>query len=483
MTISEPVKTKLVEYTEDASNVIKPYEWNTDYDKHDKVSVYSGTYRAKQPARTNATSNPRELLANAANDINEFFVKFVRCETDRTFYHPHLDAYWVFTNAPNPAKLLASWGYGFMLWGYAFPRSLSGTFTPDLYGNINFPPAGTSEYIKFEMDGANVVVTKYSGGTSMQNPGTVDSTQTHTTDAFAAAYPNLIFFDDMTQFKATLNQEWETDTQTILNVAFATQFGGSLDIQDDTRWLKLTTYEPEFILDAKNYTGLAAKTRCSITVEGGAKFDTLALGGVIAEKIDVSFIHYDGTVVYALQNYLIDNRRDIREETTPYGTTVILYAAHENENIMTQVLPEGSRVKIDLYGDNIFVGKAQLGLAVDVGITDFNFTTEFVDFSPVEVIFNVVHYKEGLKVKDYKGSFRFWTQRFDIYDRLFVSLGGKQIIINGSDTTDNCRLDSTDRFAATMLLGRIKKMPLKTVKTDDRLGVLAQADFTIREIV
>jgi len=480
MTISEPINSRLLEYTEDSANAIQVYSWDTDYDKYDKVVEYGAYYRAKQHVRTYVTPEPRDLLVL---DIDENFVKFVRCETDRTFYHAHFDKYWVFLNTTTPTIMRVKWGFGFMLWDYAFPRTLTDTYGPDVFGQINFPPAGTSEYIKFTMNGANVDVIKYSGGTSMETPGTVDSTTTYTTAQFAVLYPGLIFFDTGTQFKATLNGVWSTDEADILSSAFVTQFGGSMDIADDTRWELIDTYEPELVLDAKNYTGLAVKNSCKFVIQGDTAFDTVALGRLQAEAVNLRFIHSDGTVVYELLNYVPDNRRDIRDAAEHYPSTVVLYSSHQNPEQRTQILPHESTVEVELIGAQCFLGTIQLGLSVDLGISDFKFSTEFVDFSPVEVIFNVIHYKEGLKVKDYKGKFRFWTTFFDIYDRLFVSLGGKEVIINGSDTFDNCKTDSQDRFASTMLLGRIKKMPLTTVKTDDRLGTLAEASFVIREIV
>jgi hypothetical protein len=212
------------------------------------------------------------------------------------------------------------------------------------------------------------------------------------------------------------------------------------------------------------------------------KFDTLALGRIKADNINIRF--YEGsTLVYELLNYEIDNRRDIRGESADYPTTTVIYCVHENPQILTTVLPAGSKVEVELLGADIFIGTLQLGLAIPLGVTDFSFTTKFQDFSPVEKVFNVIRYVEGLKVKDYIGSFRFWTTEFDIHDRFFVSAGGKLLIINGSDTTNNCEVNSQDRFACTALLGRIKSMPLKTIKEDDRLGVLAQASFEIREIV
>jgi len=481
MTISEPIETSLYEYTEDPSNAVVTYEQSSVYQKGDKVNQLGTTYRAKVDNLTTYTSiTPRDLLVL---DIDENFVNYVYCEPGYTKYFPKFNKYWVL-NIDGKIRLV-TWGHGFMLWNYAFPDNLSGYYHPDAYGEINFPPAGTTSYKKFRTSGSDVIIEEYHNGdgTSMENPGTVSSTTTISKATFAYQYAGHIFFDDMGNFISTLGGEWEDDTDTVLSYFTQVQFGGSGNIADDTRWEPLPIYEPQLVLDAKNYTGLSAKLNCKFTVEGLAPFDTLAIAGLKAETITVKFMWPDGTVIHEIVHYDIDNRRDVRGEASHYPSTVVLYCPHDNPERMTQVVPEGGRVEIIFYGQEIFVGTIQLGLAFDIGITNFNFTTSFVDYSPVEVIFNVVHYKEGLKVKDYKGSFRFWTAHFDVHDRLFVSLGGKLVIINGSDTLDNCVVDSKDRFAATMMLGRIKSMPLKTVKVDERMGTLAEASFTIREIV
>jgi len=71
--------------------------------------------------------------------------------------------------------------------------------------------------------------------------------------------------------------------------------------------------------------------------------------------------------------------------------------------------------------------------------------------------------------------------KYDMTNRLLISLGGNTIILNGSDTTNNEVPDNETTFSSTMIVGRWKTSELKTALRDSDIDQFVSFGFTIRE--
>jgi len=182
-----------------------------------------------------------------------------------------------------------------------------------------------------------------------------------------------------------------------------------------------------------------------------------------------------------------DTARDIGTEADPtprlpaYQTPAILYAVKDEKNIDVEA---GGTVEIILSGTKIRCGTIMLGLSVNAGFTSAAFQNQFNDYSPKEKDqWGNVTYIEGVKQQVHSGTVKLPIAKYDIMNRLISSIGGRTVIVNGSDSKDNIQPDSKSVFASTMLIGRITEFSLRTKMENKKIGDMATYTFTIEENV
>lgn len=242
--------------------------------------------------------------------------------------------------------------------------------------------------------------------------------------------------------------------------------------------------------DGKKYTTVSQSTtdenpvRYLIQSPVG-QFDTIAMAGIIAGDIEVTFISPDGSTELAkIESYVPRNDRDIDKTLDPYPTTVILYSTADN------AMPAGSHVEIIFKGGIINIGSIALGLGVNAGFTNLEFSTKFKDWSPKEVdqwgnVTYITNDKSGntvdVKTLTWNGTVDIPITNFDMITRLMTSLGASTVIINGSDAKDNQPPNNEDIFASTMLIGRLKDFNLKTKIKNKKMNEYATYSVVVEE--
>lgn len=480
MTLSIPLAATLHSYAADSSNQNNPtYEVSNSvsYEKDTLVVSDVKMYRAEQDVTNHFLTNLHTLLKQDDEHIITSIeytssLRISRLSTTRFYIDPY--------QSPEVAVNLKH-EYQFVLLDWPMISDMTGFVYMDSAGDFP-PPMGLNDYVEFQLSGAgtHITIQNYTNGSSPFAPGTPTTATTVTIAAFAAAYPNYILVrDDATSsFVSTLGGVWVED-QVMIKDAIMTIMFETGPVGNDTRFSTNVNYAPSAVMDGKNYTYNFAKVEAQYMLAVPAAYDCVALTGLVCATVSVDFYDNQHNLVNSIIDRPVDNTTDVRQATPEKPTTLVLY----NPGVLIPTLVDGGFVKVTVKGSKTFVGGIHVGVSVDMGLTDFAFSTKFIDLSPTETLFGVVSYVEGLKVREYTGTFSFWTTAFDTHDKLLTALGGSTLIVNGSDTTDNLTPDSQDRFTATMMVGRVSSLGLNTVKQDDVLGEFAQAKFTIREQV
>ena len=234
----------------------------------------------------------------------------------------------------------------------------------------------------------------------------------------------------------------------------------------------LTYYSPlnqNKPFDNKNYTKATASTSMTYVVKGNAKFDTVALGKLKCDRADVRF---NGGIT---SNYTIDGSIDDDGNLDASSVTLISYSYH--------IETSGSTVEITLYGDDIEVGTILLGQSVDAGFTNLTLTNSYKDFSVLEEDeWGNLDYVERAKVSTYDGTVDIPITNYDRVDRLMRHIGANMVILNGSNLS-TFYVNSTNVFASTQQIGRIRSFKQSTKVTSGDIDLIATYSFTIEEIV
>ncbi len=226
--------------------------------------------------------------------------------------------------------------------------------------------------------------------------------------------------------------------------------------------------------DGKNYSVAKSATTMTYTIKCLEKFDTLALGAIKGDSVSVVFKDAGGTPITTVTDFIIDGKRDVDGRLSDYKTTVILYS--------TADILAGGTIEITISGGIVELGTIMAGLSVDAGFTKLQFSNRFNDHSPYSKDnFGFVEYIDGVKALVHSGTVDVPLSRYDMTNRLLVSLGGNTIILNGSDTTDNSVPNNQSTFASTMLIGRWKASELKNKVKDKQIEQMATYGFTMTE--
>lgn len=482
MILSKIVSASLYEFVEDpASPQPVPFEvFDGFFEKGRLVTIGSKTYRTNTKCYTKSLQNGYQQMTNNNPSLLHAF----EYKNGLRVNYLRTDQYYVAFYIPFFPIIKFRGFIPFVYFDQPMISDLTQIVHKDSAGALNYP-GGTHDYIEFVYSNANIAVKKYSNGTSPISPGALQSTQTYSHAAFAAAYPDYIFVRSSWSLISTYGGTYYGDHETVVGEISTVLYESSPTLDIDPRLDVSLTYTPASVLDGKNYTYHESWQEATYIVKADNTFDTVALTGLIAQQIHVTFYEKDGATIGPqigdTQDIFVQLEADRRGLIHVDGITVIAYSP---STVGLTTPSDAGYVKIRVTGGAMIrVGGIHLGVAVDMGLTDLVFQTKFIDLSPISENFNVIEYKEGLKVREVSGSFSFWTTYYDYYDKLLLGMGQQLVIINGSDNLKNEWTDSRKFFAALNMVGRVKSMRMGTVKTDDRLGYRAKADFIIREQV
>lgn len=228
-------------------------------------------------------------------------------------------------------------------------------------------------------------------------------------------------------------------------------------------------------LDGKKYTYVQAGSPLMYEVYGSSLFDTIAINGLIADEVQIEFLPDDGSAAIPVVIMNPNNNRDDNNRLPKYQTTLIAYAPRD---ITGKV-----RITFTAAGE-VRIGGITLGMSVNAGFTNLVFTNKFNDYSPFEKDqFGNILYVDGVKTNVYTGTVDIPLTSYDMTNRLMASIGGKTVILNGSDSKDNQPVDNINFFASTMVVGRIRNFTLRTKLDNSRMAQKATYNFEIEEDV
>ncbi len=233
--------------------------------------------------------------------------------------------------------------------------------------------------------------------------------------------------------------------------------------------------------DGKTYTQSVVDTSktggiASWDVLATEYFNTIALGGIIADSVDISVKNSAGEILFRLNNYFIQNEvddiTDIEEETTR--------TIHIKE-----MIPSESIVTIVIHGEVVTIGEIIAAKSVDGGFTSMTFKNSVDDLTPKteDQWGNWDYVDGGMKLYVHSGTVYFPIMRYDQLNRLMKKIGGKKVVINSSDTYDNEAPDGRHIFDATMMIARFTKLELDSSEKNKRIGEKGKYIFSAREIV
>lgn len=236
-------------------------------------------------------------------------------------------------------------------------------------------------------------------------------------------------------------------------------------------------------LDGKNYTKVESTTGSMIyNISTPNKFDTISLGNVKADHINIVFKNAVGDVV-ATVDKPIETTRDLLGNLPSWVTTLVFYSSATG-NVNDAIVIDGGSVQITLTSASpIELATLLIGISARAGFTGLELKNEYKDFSTFEYdTFGNVDYVEKAKVSLYSGTVYVPITDYDRTDRLMTSLGQNLMIVNGSDWA-SCGCDSESIFAATQKIGRFRSFSQSTRIKENDMDKLAQYSFTLEEIV
>jgi len=231
------------------------------------------------------------------------------------------------------------------------------------------------------------------------------------------------------------------------------------------------------VFDGKDYT--TVETSPPIELEewyfyNTQQIDTIAFGNIIAEGVSIVITDKDGHELFNLYKHPVKN--DLSNDRFQIGVTHIVYTS--------QKITEESLIKVTLHGVNLQLGDIVVGDKLDMGFTNLAFKNDFKDFSPYEQDqWGNIVYIDGVRVKRHSGTVDLPTPMYDMMVRQAGFIGGKEVIINGSDSLSNTPSNSINIFQATMMIGRFKTLRLQTAAKSNKQDETSTYTFEIEERV
>ncbi len=227
--------------------------------------------------------------------------------------------------------------------------------------------------------------------------------------------------------------------------------------------------------DNKNYTkGIFEPARHFVDLGFVVSdpIDTIAIGRVYAESVTVTARDESNKVIFEVRNYPIHN--DIADTDIGQDSNVIIYS--------DVVLPPNTEVEIRLRSSWVSVGRILAGRKMNLGFSNTKFTNGFKDFSPREQDqWGNIEYRNGIRVYLYSGTVDLPLKDYDALNRAFMHIGGREMIINGSDTYENTPPDSIEVFQSTMFIGRFTSFKPSTKNIGGIMDTIANYSFSCEE--
>ena len=234
--------------------------------------------------------------------------------------------------------------------------------------------------------------------------------------------------------------------------------------------------------DGKGYTQAVYGTS-GAAGSGYARWDmmspqwinSIALGNFMCDTLDFIVSDENGNKLFQLNNYPVDNKV-IPDGTVEFEDTRALYT--------DKPYPPTSIITIILYGSVVKIGEILGANKLPAGFTKVSFKNRMKDYSPQEEDqWGNWVWKDGVRVRIHTGTVQYKVLRYDQLLRLRMLIGGRKVIINGSDSTENEVPDGQNVFSATMMIGRFIDFELETKEKNKRIGDIATYRFKIMEIV
>ncbi len=202
--------------------------------------------------------------------------------------------------------------------------------------------------------------------------------------------------------------------------------------------------------------------------------DTFSLGRVFAQSVSITVFDSGGGSIFNITKYPIQN--EIADTALGQSSNVVLYG--------NTVFPPDSKVVVRLYGGWISVGRVLVGRKLSVGFTNTIFDNGFKDFSPKEQDqWGSIEYKNANRVYTHSGTVELPIEDYDAVLRAFMYIGGREMIINGSDSINNTPPNSITIFQSTMMIGRFTSFKQKTKNVGGAMDNIAGYSFSIEESV
>jgi len=232
--------------------------------------------------------------------------------------------------------------------------------------------------------------------------------------------------------------------------------------------------KPLAVFDKKDYTNCSSDDTMIFSFYNTEKIDSIALSKVTADTVDIHITDADGNSIYTLTNYPIYN--ELSKKRFEEAVTTVLYTSLpiESESLIT----------LTLKGSLLRLGDISVADTLDFGYSNLQFNNEYKDFSPFEQDqWGNILYKDGIRVKRYSGSVDLKIQDYDLIYREMNFIGGREVVINGSDSINNTPTNSVSIFQSTMMVGRFKSIKLATKASTNKIDGIATYSFTIEERV
>ncbi len=290
---------------------------------------------------------------------------------------------------------------------------------------------------------------------------------------------SMVERDDYYYLRTNINAKLEYhnwQTGTAFNYSWMEVLSPS-DIDGFIQKRKINQLQP---FDGKNYTKTLFETSpaegyASWDLVATEDFDSVAFGRVLCDSISVRITDQEGALLFELNNYEVDNTID-PSSNQEFHSTVVLYTAN--------TIQMGSVIHIEINGNYIEIGEIVPALKLDAGFTNLVFKNKFKDFSPKEQDqWGNWYYNDGVRVHVHSGTVDLPIIRYDQLTRLMIYVGGRKVIINSSDSTNNEIPDSRTIFQSTMMIARFTTFELATQAKDKRLCDVATYNFALEELV
>lgn len=249
-----------------------------------------------------------------------------------------------------------------------------------------------------------------------------------------------------------------------------TQYKRLRTLAEQTDWgwryyKPLNIYAP---FDDKHYTKLAGTSTVRYLVSG-IEFDTIAFSNIIASSI---LVEVNGQAPITVN---VDNTLPEVDDILIPDTVVVYLTSKITDIIQITIEPNAGVVEL---------GNINFGAKIKAGFSNLTFTNKFIDYSPREKDkWGNIYRVDGVKTNFYSGTVDIEIENYDKINRLMRFIGGRTVILNGSDSISNAPADGKGVFYSTMVVGRIDNFSLKTKVTNKKLANLATYSFSIEENV